>query len=92
MVQPESEANESQEASFRNIIETAIIDSEGLEYDESSTRADAFIEGIFSSNPSYLRFQFAFENYSKSTEELIRLYAKYEGQPIEKDQIKSKLL
>ena len=89
LVQPESEANVNQEGSFRNIIENAIIESEGLEYDESSTRADAFIEGIFSSNPSYLRFQFAFENYSKSTEELIRLYAKYEGQPIEKDQIKS---
>ena len=89
MVQPENEAHEHEEASFRNIIEAAIKYSEGLDYDETSTRADELIDEIFTSNPSYLRFQFAFENYLKPTEELIRLYAKYEGQPIEKDQIKS---
>ena len=86
MVQPENEENP--EGSFRNIIETAIIDSEMVEDDETP-RAEALIENIFNSNPSYLRFQFAFENYTKSTEELIRLYAKYEGQPIVKNQIKS---
>ena len=57
--------------------------------DDETPRAEALIENIFNSNPSYLRFQFAFENYTKSTEELIRLYAKYEGQPIVKNQIKS---
>ena len=86
MVQPENEENH--EGSFRNIIETAIIDSECIDDDESS-RAQALIDEIFTSNPSHLRFQFVFENYTKSTEELIRLYAKYECQPIEKDQIKS---
>ena len=86
LVQPENEDNP--EGSFRNIIETAIIDSEMVEDDETP-RAEALIENIFNSNPSYLRFQFAFENYTKSTEELIRLYAKYEGQPIVKNQIKS---
>ena len=89
MVQPENEAQEHEESSFRNIIEAAIKYSEGLDYDETSTRADELIDEIFTSNPSYLRYQFAFENYLKPTEELIRLYAKYEGQPIEKDQIKS---
>ena len=89
LVQPESEANENPESSFRNILETAIINSENLDYDETGTRADALIEQIFTSNQRYLRFQFAFENYAKPTKELIQLYAKYEGQPIEKDQIKS---
>ena len=89
LVQPESEANENPESSFRNILETAIINSENLDYDETGTRADALIEQIFTSNQKYLRFQFVFENYAKTTKELIQLYAKYEGQPIEKDQIKS---
>ena len=86
MVQPESETKDNSE-SFRNILEDAIRDSENLDEDETSTRADTLIDEIFTSNLGYLRFQFAFENFSKPTEELIRLYAKYEGQPIEKDQI-----
>ena len=89
LVQPESEAKDNPDPSFRNILEDAIRDSENLDEDETSTRADSLIDEIFTSNQSYLRLQFAFENYSKSTEELILLYAKYEGQPTKKDQIKS---
>ena len=50
LVQPESEANENPESSFRNILETAIINSENLDYDETGTRADALIQQIFTSN------------------------------------------